>query len=1044
MLRIYKASAGSGKTYTLVREYLRLAFKGPDAFKHILAITFTNKAASEMKSRVMESLEGIAARKESYHALALELSALTGKQEDTLRHEAGTILKNMLHQYADISISTIDSFVHRIVRAFTYDLHLPMNFEIEMDGDKLLLEAVDLMLDRLNEADTQVTQAVLEFAEDRIEEGKSWRVEMDIASLGKELFVEDAVSQVEKLRFVSFDAMREARKSIYARKAVFAQSLYAEGKKAYDLILESGLTTKDFHQGGRGLYGFFNAYASGQFPLQIKGNSYVLATVYSDKWSKASTVTEEVKEQLKQYYEKIISIWDKDGKDFFLCELLLKNFFSFILLADLQKLMEEWKRSNHLLHISDLQHRVFEIVKDQEAPVIYERIGDWYDNLLIDEFQDTSVVQWRNLLPLIENAQFKNEDSLIVGDGKQAIYRFRGGEVEQFSMLPAIYGSADNKLLKEREVAVNNYGVDIISLENNFRSRGKIVEFNNALYRELLQLPELKNKDIYNDYHQLQGRNEGGGFVSMEFLKVEEDAGYTIHDYRCQRIEEIVEEALSKGYSHRDVAVLTRSNNNASIIASYLVSRGIPVISPESLLIHHSPKVRLLLSTLTYLDRMDNHIARMEILHFSHLLLGKPIQYEQLDMRISSASFEKLLRHTTGIIFDPSTLPTGRLVDLLHQLVFHFKIDSDDPFIQFFLDEGLQYASRYGNNINDFLMWWDSVRTKKSILYPDSMDAVRIMTIHKSKGLQFPVVILPDASGKKYMNKNFFWVSLQKKWVPQLSLAILPVDRKVAETEFAPLYEREDEQSFLDMLNLLYVATTRAEDALYILSEELKKEPEEMNSTTALLVGFLKMAGKWEGFRPYIFGDEQYQKAPVAKKKSEMSLYERQKTQSANLLSSAIRIKMKSDLLWSKNDTGKIDSGNLLHEILKQIRYSGEEAKVVRQFAVEGLISETETEIWIERIKAVTNHPEMNAFFSRDCEVVNERPLLKKDEKMRIPDRVVCKGESVVVIDYKTGNPRPEHRQQINDYSTWLSEAGIHVNRKILFYTATQTMEVLS
>ncbi len=1043
MLRIYKASAGSGKTYTLVREYLRLAFQSTDAFKHILAITFTNKAAAEMKSRVIESLEGIAAWKENYNDLTFELSALTGKQEDALRKEAGMILRNMLHQYADISISTIDSFVHRIVRAFTYDLHLPMNFEIEMDSDKLLLEAVDLMLDRLNEADTQVTQAVLEFAEGRIEEGKSWRVERDIASLGKELFVEDAISQVEKLRFVSFDAMREARKSLFARRSLITQRLYAEGKKAYDLILNSGLTTKDFHQGARGLYGFFSAYASEQFPSQIKGNSYVLTTVNEDKWSKTSSVTEDLKAQFKQHYEKIISIWEADGKDFYLCELLLRNFFSFILLADLQKLMEEWKRSNHLLHISDLQHRVFDIVKDQEAPIIYERIGDWYNNLLIDEFQDTSVVQWRNLLPLIENTQFKNQDSLIVGDGKQAIYRFRGGEVEQFSMLPAIYGSHEDKLLKEREVAVNNYGVEVIPLEKNFRSRGKIIDFNNALYRELLQLPELTNKTIYEDYHQLQGRKEEGGFVSIEFLKTDENDEYTIHDYRCERVEEILTEALEKGYSYRDVAVLTRSNSNASIIASYLVSRGIQVVSPESLLIHHSPKVRLLLSALAYLDRMDNHIARMEVLHFTHLLLGQPIQYEQIDMNTSAVEFEKLILRTTGIPFNSSTLPTGRLVDLLHQLVFDFNIDSDDPFVQFFLDEGLLYASRYGNNINDFLMWWEKVKNKKSILYPESMDAVRIMTIHKSKGLQFPVVILPDANGKKYMNKNFFWVNLKKQWVPQLNLAILPVDKKVQETEFAPLYEREDEQSFLDLLNLLYVATTRPEDALYILSEELKKEPDEINSVTALLTAFLKMTGQWEGFRHYTFGEDQYRKIQKAEKKVTVRLYERQKTKSANLLTSAIRIKMKSALLWSENDTGKIDTGNLLHEILKQVRYAGEETKVVCQFAAEGFIQEEETTSWIARIKAVTGHPEMETFFTRDCEVVNERPLLKKDGKMRIPDRVVHKGKSVVVIDYKTGNPRPEHHQQLNDYAAWLSEAGIMVDRKILFYTATQTTEVL-
>ncbi len=1037
MLRIYKASAGSGKTYTLVKEYLRLAFKAPLQFRHILAITFTNKAANEMKSRVIESLEGLSKGDEKFASLSNELGLAAGKTGEEVKADAFIILRNMLHNYADISISTIDSFVHRIVRSFAYDLHLPMNFEIEMDSNELLFQAVQLLLDRMNEADQQVTQAVIDFAESKIEDGKSWNIEYEISKLGKQLFVDESLPHIQKLSFVSFDDLREARKSLYTFKTSFEQKLIEEGKKAFDSIMNSGLTAKDFHQGTKGLYGFFSKYAEGDFPKDVKGNSYVLASINEDKWSKTSTITDPHKEELRSHYYDIVYHWDKQGRDYYLAELLLRNFYAFILLTDLQKLMEEIKREGNILHISDFQHKVFEIVKEQDAPIIYERIGDRYDNILIDEFQDTSVIQWRNLLPLIENSQFKNEDSLIVGDGKQAIYRFRGGEAEQFAVLPKVWGSDGDEILKGREIAISNYGVEGIQLKKNYRSRKEIIDFNNSFYKELLELPELKNKAIYEDYHQEQGRKEDGGFMNIEFLKEEEEQERSLSEVRSLRVEEIVEEAMQRGYSFKDVAVLTRSNDNASIIASHLVSKGIKVVSPESLLIHYSPKVRLLVSLLSYLDRKDNHISRAEILHYSLLLQGKSLRYETIDFKTSSFRFEVIVEQVSGIKFNSSELPTGRLSDLLNQLTFLFNLNDDDPFVQFFLDEILLFASRYGNGIGNFLHWWEKVKYKKSIIYPDSMDAVRVMTIHKSKGLQFPVVILADASETQKRGKDSFWVEIKKKWLPQLEVGLLPNSANILETEYAALSEQEEDQSFLDLLNLLYVGTTRPEDALYILSKELEKEPEKNNSVTALLISFLKRTERWDGFSTYSFGDANFAKIKENKSKQSLGSFKKAATDSKNLLASSIQIKMQADLLWSDEATGKIDSGRILHEALKQVHHTGDEEIVVRKMVANGSISEEESLQLMERIKAVIHHPEMKQYFERGVRVINERALLKKNEKTKIPDRVVISEAGASLIDYKTGNVLDKHQEQLMEYAKWLEEAGVSVKEKILFYTKT-------
>ncbi|MCX6199956.1 MAG: UvrD-helicase domain-containing protein [Bacteroidetes bacterium] len=1042
MLRIYKASAGSGKTYTLVKEYLRLALKSPLQFRHILAITFTNKAAAEMKTRIIEALEGLSKNEIKYKSLNKELGELTGKSENELKSDASNILRNMLHNYADISVCTIDSFVHRIVRSFAYDLHLPMNFEIEMDSKELLNEAIQLLLDRLNETDQQVTQAVLEFAESKIEDGKSWNVEKEISKLGKQLFVDKAQSKIQQLSFVSFDDLREVHNSLYAFKISFEQQVFAEGKKAFDFIVTNGLTAKDFHYGNTGLFGFFKAYAESEFPPKILGNSYVNATINEDKWSKTSSITETQKAQLNVHYNNIAQLWNKQGKDYFLADLLLKNFYSFILLTDLKKLMDEVKTENNILHISDFQHKVFEIVKEQDAPIIYERIGDRYDNILIDEFQDTSVIQWRNLLPLIENSQFKSEDSLVVGDGKQAIYRFRGGEVEQFSVLPKVYGSDGDEILKGREVAINNYGAGVITLENNFRSRKEIVDFNNLLYKELLELPELKNKNIYADYFQKQGRKDDGGFVSIEFLK-EEEAELSLNDVRALRVEEIVNDVLQRGYHYKEVAVLTRSNKNASFIASYLVSKGIKVVSPESLLIHHSPKVHFLLAILSYLNRKDNHISRAEILHFAFLLLNKELHLETIDLKTSALEFEEYVRKQTGLEFNSNELVTGRLSDLLYQLIQIFQLENDDPFVQFFLDEVLLFASRYGNSIDDFLNWWEKVKDKKSIIYPDSMDAVRIMTIHKSKGLEFPIVILADASEKQKPGEDSFWIDLNKNWLPQLPIGLLPNTKDVLETEFALLYEKEIEKTFLDLLNLLYVATTRAEDALYILSKEEDKEPISNNSVTAILISFLKSTGLWEGYRNYNFGDEEFVKIFGNGNNTSLASFEKGKTNSKNLLASNIKIRMRADLLWNDKSKEKINEGNLLHEALKRIQKTGDEETVLRSLLAEGVIEENEVQHLSDQLHSVLQHADLKKYFDGTSTVLNERQLLKKNEKIRIPDRVILFEDGATVLDYKSGNERPEYQQQLRDYAQWLEEAGIKVKEKILFYTQSQKAVVV-
>lgn len=1035
MLQIYKSSAGSGKTYTLVREYLRLALRHKHAFKHILAITFTNKAAAEMKLRVFEALNGLATEQPKYTALSAELMELLQYSESKLKSIANDVHTEMLHHYADISIGTIDSFVHRVVRAFAHDLRIAKNFEVEMDSDKLLQDAVALLLDQLSENEKQLTEAVIEFAESKIDEGRGWHIEYELTRLATELFKEDAMPYLAALGKVDFALLQQVKDNLRNVVAKFKAVLKAEGENAMRIFEQYGISTKDVHRGSTGIYGFFREYAAGNFPKQITGNSWVLETMQQDKWGKGPW-NEAAKAEVTKRYQAIVRLWSTDGQRFNLCQLLLRNFHAFMLLADLEKLLEKLKKDKNLLHISDFQQKVFEIVKKQEAPVIYERLGEWYDNILIDEFQDTSILQFRNLLPLIENTQFKSEDSLLVGDAKQAIYRFRGGQVEQFAQLPNVYGSHTDDILKLRETAIKNYGTEVKVLSKNYRSRPEVIMFNNRFYDSLKQLPELENKAIFEQHVQECGRTSTGGYVQICFLNPDKQANVTLQHVRNEQTFKAIQKARQHGYQWGDIAVLCRSNKNASAIATFLLQQSVPIVSSESLLLFQSPKVKLLLSVLRYLVASDNLVARMELVHFAHLHTNKTFDYAYFTKGMTNSEFEEALSNSIAIKFASLNFIASSLIDNILLIADTFSLSASDSFVQFFCDEVIGFSLRYGQSMAKFLEWWEEVKYSKSIVCPESANAVRIMTIHKSKGLQFPVVILADANGKVKTQKDFFWTSLTNENMAQLPVALLPCNAQLAETEFAALLDKEKQNSFLDSLNLLYVGTTRAEDALFVFSEKLVNTPTQANSVTAMLTHFLQTENRFNDFETVEFGEFPIvTDTTLEQQKDKMSVEE---TVSGTRILSRLDVRFNVSHVWSAKTKEKIEEGKLLHTLLKEVKYAGDEERVVHFFLKHDTTANTEETIHL--LKTVTSHPMLQQYFKSHWRVLNEHAILTP-LGAKVPDRVVLENNRAVVIDYKTGAALPEHKQQVNEYAMLLSEAGFDVQKKIVFYTST--MEAL-
>ncbi|MBS1625571.1 MAG: UvrD-helicase domain-containing protein [Bacteroidetes bacterium] len=875
MLRIYKSSAGSGKTYTLVREYLRIALRGEaDKYRHILAITFTNKAANEMKERVISALGGLAKQSEKTKSLSADLTAALSIPAEELSKRAQALLLDILHNYSDFSISTIDSFVHRLIRSFAYDLRISSNFEIEMDSTELLTKAVEKLLDKVNDEGTsQITKALIDFAENNLNEGKGWNLEYSLINFSQELFNEEAYEFVDRLSGFSLEDFAKVRDRLYAVKAAYETKLSDPAKAAIELIHGSGLDESHFYQSRASIYKYLLNIAGDAATAKLEPNSYVQKTIHEDKWTSGKITAsdkaklESIKAQITQYYEEIQDSRQNES-DYILAKLLLKNIYSFMLLTEIKRMLEEYKEDNNLLHISEFQKRISRIVNEQDAPIIYERIGDWYDSVLIDEFQDTSVLQWHNLLPLIENSQMKVEDSLIVGDGKQAIYRFRGGEVEQFAALPQVYKSDGNYMLQAREVAIMNYGVEELSLNKNYRSRKGIIDFNNQFYDVAAAQPEFGHQHIYTGHAQLSGREVEGGMVSIDFLHCAEDEGEYAAKL-CAHVEALVHTVRDRGYSWSDIAVLTRTNVIGSEIAAYMLQQGIPVVSSESLLINSSFEVRATISFLYYLSDKDNLIRRAEVLYYTAPdQMSRDGQTVHARLRGSYMDFEQYISELTGISFDSDTLVQNRLPELIQALFRAFPfLNKEDSFTQFFQDEVLEYSVRNGNRITEFLTWWEANKHRKSIIYPESMDAVRVLTIHKAKGLQYPVVIIPDADFKLRNTKKYLWSELTEDFVENVNVFPLPVQADLQATAYGHLYTKEMSDSLLDLVNLFYVATTRPEEMLYIISEQPDNEPERLNSVTALLVRFLRQTGLWDGFKEYIFGDADTHKEKIGTKK---------------------------------------------------------------------------------------------------------------------------------------------------------------------------------
>ena len=1054
---IYDASAGSGKTYTLTKEYLKILFLAStdDAYKKILAITFTNKAVNEMKTRIVSSLYEFSIPTTSDKAMELlkDVVKETKLSEATIREKAKAIIKNIIHNYAAFDISTIDKFTHKVIRTFAQDLHLPPNFEVSLDTDALLQEAIDLVISKAGE-DQSLTQLLIEFSKDRTDEDKNWDISYELLKVAQLITNENNSVEIKELSEKSIADFGIIKKKLQVANTQLLTECQSIAQEVLATIDANGVSRKSFYSG------YVTNYLEKVAAQKLAQNRTVLHYLNGSKppYSKAAPQSDKDfidlnASQIEAFVKKINELAGK----FALYEAFLQNVNPLSLLNTIYQEFKKIQEEQNIVSISDFNTIIHNEIQNQPAPFIYERLGEKYRHYFVDEFQDTSVMQWQNLIPLIDNAlagedAYGNKGTLmLVGDPKQAIYRWRGGKAEQFIDLAKEIDSTNPFSNKDKRTE---------RLKTNFRSYSEVIEFNNAFFKHLAH--QFKNEDYKNLYENLSSQNcnsKTGGYVNLSFIQVpEEDAeieGFdaendtvTVKDkvYLSQTLQTI-KQCLDQQFDYKDIVLLTRTKAPGIKLANFLTENKIPILSSETLLIQNATEVKLIIALLRFLKNSKEEEAKIYVLYYCAKYLQSALDIHDFILATKNKNTHELEAYfqTIGISISFTDCKKKSLYEAVETLVAVFLKDKvNTSYLQYFLDLVLEKDVKSQSSISDFLEYWDKMGFQKSIPSPEGTNAVRIMTIHKSKGLEFPVVIFPFAE------EDFSRKIKDKLWIPLATPEIdlpraLINNRKEVEnygTTAQTIFQTKNQEEILDTINVLYVALTRAEEQLYVISNKIVTPKGEFvtSNLSYYFLDFLQTIGQYEPskFR-YEFGTPERKSKHIEDNRALQLIG----VVSEKMKPAKINIAQREALMWGSAQQDAIAFGTILHEIMALIQTKETVENALKQAIESGLLLFSQLEVFKKTIQNIVDHPELKVFFETDGKVYNEQTILKNGAKTIKPDRVVLKEQEAYLLDYKTGEKHEKHRSQINEYEKALQEMDYHVIKKVLVYTG-ENIEVVT
>ena len=1035
-LKILNASAGSGKTYNLVKEYICLLItdeKDFTRFSRIIAMTFTNKASIEMKTRIVKALDELSfpekyLEKSTEYAskIALELN-ITVEQ---VHNRSKKVLQNILHRYEDFFVMTIDKFNLKLIRSFSRDLDLPNDFEVILNETEVIEQVVDLLLNQLGKENLKdLTTIVFEYAKNNLDDGEKWNFRSQLVDFGKILSKEKDQATIEKLMLMDFSI--ERNKELKTNLKVISDDFISNTKKVYELFESFALDPKMLPGVGNTLRPIERLNNFNSFPDALFTEAFLKNAEAEPQKGKIYPL------ELRTALLDLQNQYETIAPNYFVQKIFLKNFYNMAMLQYMAKALVTIKKDEQLIRISEFNKLISDLVRNELAPFIYERLGIRFQNFLLDEFQDTSRLQWLNMVPLIRESLSNKSKNLIVGDPKQSIYRFKNGVAEQFVALPAVYNPEEHPTIQDHSNYFESMG-HVVSLEENYRSSSTIVEFNNTLFPKIKEMLSDEAKDFYNSIVQ-NPISKLEGFVDILSVPAEKDNADLVPE-----IVERIEQCVADGFKLGDICILADLNFKANQWAIDLTKRGYKIVSAESLLVQNEIKVKLIVS---YLKRRLNPSSNSEKKRFAELFFRilKIDSFENyrkyLDTGINPDGKKYTYFKEDEFIRDYFGNRTTffckfeNLYDLIQQFYRMMKWDElQNPYLHHFADFSHEFELSKGPDIKSFLAYYAAQKSKLAIQLPESDDAIKIMTIHKSKGLEFPVVILPYVDfSLDIKGTGKFLIEIDDLIVYTTLSKESPID------EIVNFQSKEKAQILTDKVNQAYVAFTRPMERLYIMNYHNSK-------------GFGKKLhecfSESQGITIHETGEitAQYgtkSQRIVQKEKAASSFFE-PKSITENLWFPDISLQDQSSLLENNLLSKERRFGNQFHIAMSLINDKTAIKSTIAQLEQSGEIEIDFVQPISQKIESIFNRTDFDQLFTDALEVLNEQSIILDEKTTKRPDKIILKKNETIILDYKTGIPSAKDEKQISEYITTLQKMEYPNVKGYLFYTALNELKVVN
>lgn len=953
---VVKASAGSGKTYRLTQDYIDLLLSGDvQSYKHILAVTFTNKATDEMKSRVIEDLDRLS------------------RSDDPRAPLAAGRLRRILHDYTCFSVSTIDKFFQTVMRSFAREIGQYASYRVELDTDAVLDQVVDLLLDSIEDpAHDALLKWLKDYSFDQVEQGDGWNIVRPLKAMAGQFLDESFLLRVREAGRGTDVLGDKASLKAFLKKldgiiAGYEKEAVAIGQEGIRLLAAEGFTPDAVHYGASGPTMIFQKWASRVFEEKLQ----------SDKRIQGALAKLSDPAPLEQLFQRVRTQLGEPLRLRNTALLIRKNLYLLGIYSDLQRTLDDYLRENNVVLLQLSTDLLSRIIAEDDTPFVYEKIGNRYEHLMLDEAQDTSLMQWNNFRPLFRNSQASGGRNLVVGDIKQSIYRWRGSDWRL--MRDYLKRDLSAGLLRDE------------TLEENWRSGKALIDFNNDFFShagEVIARDADRGRmaaevgRIYADCRQKRPAahaNDPEGYVSLTFLPRDEDESW--QDIALKRMVGDIRTLLAEGYAYKDITILVRKNREGAKAADALIGAGISVLTEDSLLIGSSPCIAKLMSLLSWLVDPDDPVAGLQSRGLRDQLPG-----------LKTASLYETCEQLLGC----GILPHG---------------EQDLPFIHAFLDAVLAFQEKYGSSLRAFVKWWEEAGRKKSICAPDGQNAVRVMTIHKSKGLSLDAVIIP------FCTESFSPRHPSTIWCPCPPAldgpALIPLRAVPAlkNSHFEEPYEEERTFEHIDVVNNWYVAFTRPRTRLLVYAPLPKPPAKGKDYSPSGIENTLFLHFK-DRLDPQHHCFEAGTRDPFVRKTETSSLVDDPQPAFAASAAQDGRLRLS----------------------LHGADYFAQE-KSARRAGIEqhSEMARVETDTELER-RSGGRH-----WFDGTYRVMNEASIVDEKGEIRRPDRVLIApdGSRVVVIDYKFGQPLSSHHKQVRQYVSLLQEMGYPAVEGWLWYVTT-------